>query len=82
MAALHSSDTNSAFCDHLLAELRTLSDGRSRELRYKISRLMMDFMETIHQQTQTSSLPNLIQNGQDPDELLSSDIVIETEALF
>ncbi|XP_065364961.1 uncharacterized protein LOC135958026 [Calliphora vicina] len=45
VASLHSCDTNSTFCDNLLAELRTLSDTKARTLRYKISRLMMDFME-------------------------------------
>ena len=45
IAALQNTDANSAYCDHLLAELRELSPQNSRKLRQILSRTMWEFLE-------------------------------------
>ena len=47
LAALQNIDANSAYCDHLLAELRELSPQNVRKLRQILSRTMLDFLEKM-----------------------------------
>lgn len=57
VTVLNSADTNSTFCDHLLAELRTLPVDKARFLRYKLGRYVLDFMEKFHGNVETEMRP-------------------------
>lgn len=57
VTALNSADTNSTFCDHLLAELRTLPVDKARFLRHKLGRHVIDFMEKFHGNVETEMTP-------------------------
>ncbi|XP_030569427.1 uncharacterized protein LOC115768863 [Drosophila novamexicana] len=48
------SDANSAFCEYLLSEMRTISSDHARSLRHHLSRTLLQFLENVKEADQMS----------------------------